>query len=251
MYFFLPIVIGLELVISALLIKPSDFVKQSPKNTILGVKIAQNGIIDTTLIPDLNSQPLPTDQPTGAPTPTPDTTPQPSPTDLSPLPTPTNSPVGSTESSSPTATPIELTNPSDTSAVINPDSVINSTDDISQETVNDVEDEEDTIEKTTDGLAQNQILVNITNNNVLGISKKIDGSDWSNVNFTLQRLNDTLTRASSNGKLTDQQKTVVNARLATLCNVSDPILRASSLIVPEDLQQDVEINQAKCLEIQQ
>jgi hypothetical protein len=214
-------------------------------NQVLGTEIAQTD--DNSTSPD---QPTDTPSNTDAPPPdTPEPTFEPTSTDSADIgsPEPTVE-----ETASPMESPIEFVNPANTAAVINPDSVINTTQNLTQDTIDQVSQEETSINNETDPIAQTQILLDLGTNNVEALNDSIKMSNWSSVNFTTQRLNDVIDRASDNSnKAGSLENLALRQQISDLCETSDPILRVYALTVPQDLEQDIEIGRGKCLKLQQ
>jgi hypothetical protein len=213
-------------------------------NQVLGTEIAQT---DDNTSPD---QPIDTPSDTDVPQPdTPEPTIEPTSTDSADIssPEPTIE-----ETASPMESPIEFVNPANTAAVINPDSVINTTQNLTQDTIDEVNQEEQVINDETDLVAQTQLLLDLGTNNVEALNDSIQLSNWSNVNFTTQRLNDVIDRASDNSnKAGSLENLALKQQISDLCEASDPILRVYALTVPQDLEQDIEIGRGKCLKLQQ
>ncbi|GEM_PF-5890197 len=237
MYLFLPIIVAFEIVLTLFTSTTKLPSNQMKNNKVLGSEIAQ--------ITDITPGPFPTD--TETPTPVPEITP-----DVTPISPETPIPATAEPTPSLAATSLEVVNPADTVAIVNFDGTFNSTENVNQQTIDEIQKEENTVNNIADPVAQTQVLVNLEDKKTQSIDKSIQQNDWSSVNLTTERFNDALDRIAENiGKVTNAQSLVLKQQISSLCTNSDPVLRTSGLAVPEGIEQEIEIGRGKCLAAQQ
>ncbi len=170
--------------------------------------------------------------------------------EVSPVPTEAASP-------SPSAAPPNLANEqlqqtiSQTQAVLNPEELTSSPESINPKSVDEAKKEEETLNQITDPKKQTAQLIINSVDKIKDINENIIKADFSTANFASQRFNDQINRALDNlQSLPTSQANLLKSQVITFCNQADLILRNAQLSVPEDLEQDLEINRAKCLETQ-
>ncbi len=137
-----------------------------------------------------------------------------------------------------------------TAAVLNPSDVLNSMEEISQQSQQEVAKEEQQINQTTDIADQTKLLINFSIDKIKDINDSIKSDDFATTNFASQRFNYNLDRAINNlQNLPVAQAKLLQKQLTNLCNQADFILKSAELSVPEEAEQDLEINRAKCLNL--
>lgn len=177
-----------------------------------------------------------------------------SPTPAQPNPSESTTPTATPEQSSPTPQPSinpQEVSPIQTAAVLNPQEVLNSLEALSPQAIDEAKKEEAQISQTTDPSDQTKLLINFTADKVKDISTSIKNDDFSSTNFASQRFNENIDRAYDNlQKLPPAQSLQLQRQLAGFCAQADFVLRSAELSVPEEVEQDLEINRAKCLSLQ-
>ncbi len=136
-----------------------------------------------------------------------------------------------------------------TAAVLNPTDLLNSAEEVSKQSIDEAKTEESKITEMKDPVEQSKVLVDFATDKVRDISTFIKSDDFASTNFASQRFNDHLDRVVDNiNNLPPEKARKVTKQLTNFCNQADSILRSAQLSVPEEEEQDIEINRAKCLE---
>lgn len=159
------------------------------------------------------------------------------------------------EGVSPEAEPsptIPVSFPNQTAAVLDQNDLLNTPENINTQSIDEAEKEEDTISQTTDPEDQTKLLINFAVDKVKDINNFIETDDFASTNFASQRLNAQIDKAMENlANLTPAKAKQLQKQLANFCSQADYILKTVELSVPEDAEQDIEINRAKCMDITQ
>lgn len=248
---------------------------------VLGIKIAQ--VDDSTPAPtdSTNAPPPPADQPppppppdqTPPPAPPPDTTSSPPPTtdqsqpaggtaetpvtehpNQPPFPTETPSPAAQPVENQPTPTPEpspseQEAQATQTQAVLDPGSLILNPDQIDSQSVKEIKTEEDKLAKTTDPAEQTKLLVNFASDKISDINNFVKQDDFTSTGFASARFSDQISQAFDKLEtLSPKQAAQLKVQIDRFCQKSDQTLRTTQLAVPEDLEQDLEINRGLCLQ---
>lgn len=189
-----------------------------------------------------NSAPAPADQ--TSTTPTADSTPAPA------AATP-ESPSNPQAPAEPNASP----NPAETSsgqtqAVLSPDDLINSPENISNKSIDEAKKEEDKLSQTTNLAEQTGLLINFATDKVRDMSNFTKSDDFASTNFAAQRFNDQIDQAISNlDKLPPKQQASFRKQMVNFCDQADKVLRTVALSVPEESEQDLQIARGQCQEL--
>lgn len=133
-------------------------------------------------------------------------------------------------------------------AVLNPEELTSSSESINPQAIDEVKKEEAVLDKIADPEKQTaQLLINSVDK-IKDINQEIIKDDFASTNFASQRFNDQIDRALENiNSLPKAQAQKLQVQLTKLCNQADLVLRNAELSVPEDLEQDLEINRGRCL----
>ncbi len=134
-----------------------------------------------------------------------------------------------------------------TQAVLNPEELINSPDNINSESLAEAKKEDDQIEKTTDPQEQTKLLINFATDKVKDMSNFMKSDDFTSTNFAAIRFSDQIDKAISNlDKLPPKGQTATEKQLTNFCNQADQVLRTVELSVPEELEQDIQMTRGQC-----
>ncbi len=255
---------------------------------VLGVELAQDSVPDQPADsspspapepapePALSPEPSPppSEAPTTAPssdssssptevTPPPDFAPLPSPNqtdqsnsfadilDSTPLPiTPSETTTSKEEATS--AGPATMTDSMGTASVLNPTDTINSLEGIKEQAVQEALKEEETIAAATNPIDQTKLSIDYAQDKVRDINDALKTDDFASLNFASQRFNQNLDRAVEKLDLVSPAESgKLKKQLSNFCDQADLVLRYSELAVPEEVEQDLEINRGRCLAVTQ
>ena len=141
---------------------------------------------------------------------------------------------------------------SQTVATLNPEEFTSSAENINPQVVEEVKKEEGKLDQLTDPQQQVEQLVTNSVDKIQDIHQTIIKDDFTDTNFASQRFNDQLDRTVAGlSNLPPAQGKSLKQQLITLCQKTlDPILRNAELSVPEDIEQDLEMNRGRCLALQ-
>jgi len=123
---------------------------------------------------------------------------------------------------------------------------------LTQETVNEVTQEEQQLEKATTPEEQTAVLVQNANSNVQLLETNLKKNDFDDVSFNAVRLNDQIDRALDTiQQLPPAQAAELRTKIETVCKNTEDVLRPEQLVVPEDVEESLEITRGTCMAIQQ
>ncbi len=168
--------------------------------------------------------------------------------EVSPTPQPTGEQASPSPSSQVEPSQEQQATISQNMAVLNPEELTSSSESINPQAVDEVKKEEEVLDKINDPQKQTaQLLINSVDK-IKDINQQIIKDDFASTNFASQRFNDQIDRALENiNSLPKAQAQKLRVQLTKLCNQADLVLRNAELSVPEDLEQDLEINRSRCL----
>lgn len=209
--------------------------------------------------------PAPTESAVGTPEPTgitgasEEVTPSPSPAEESGFTDQSNQPASSNQATFNSPTPTLEASASQisvdkqtTTAITNPTEVLANPEAISPQSVAEVSKEEQKLNQTTDPAAQTKVLLDFSKDKVADINNFIKSDDQASVNFASQRFDQQLTRISDNlNNLSGDKAKSLRSQVADFCRQTDLSLKSAQLMVPEEAEQDLEINRARCLNLSQ
>lgn len=136
-------------------------------------------------------------------------------------------------------------------AVLNPQELTSSPENINPQSNDEANKEEEKLNQITDPKKQIEQLIINSVDKVKDIHENLVKDDFSTANFASQRFNDQIDRAlDSLQSLPKIQADQFKKQMTKFCNQADLVLRNAQLAVPEDLEQDLEINRGRCLETQ-
>lgn len=145
--------------------------------------------------------------------------------------------------------PLE-TSVSQTESILNPTDLLNSPDAINSKSVEEIKSEATQLEQAKTPQEETKLLINFSVDKVKDITNFIKKDDFTSTNFASQRLNEDLNQAVTNlQNLPPKDKTQLQNQLRSFCQQADFVLRSSELSVPEQAEQDLEINRGICLNI--
>ncbi len=151
----------------------------------------------------------------------------------------------------PSATPAE-TYANQIASVLNPSDFLNSQESINQQAIDEAKTEDEQIRQVSDPGEQTKLLISFAVDKVKDINNSIKNDDFASTNFASQRFDADIDRAVANlQNLPPDQSKQLKKQLINFCTQADFILRSAELSVPEEVEQDLEINRAKCLNIGQ
>lgn len=182
--------------------------------------------------------------------PTPETTTQPTGAETTTQTGPSEN-ISLTTSLEPSTTPPE-TYLNQTASVLNPGDLLNSPEAINQQSLDEAKKEDELIGKTGDPAEQTKLLISFAVDKVKDINNSIKNDDFASTNFASQRFDADIEKAVANlQNLPPNESKQLKKQLTNFCTQADFILRSAELSVPEEAQQDLEINRAKCINIGQ
>lgn len=165
------------------------------------------------------------------------------------IPSPSETP-GLQENSSPVPQSSNETSASQTQAVLAPDELIKSPENINNTSLEEVKKEDTQLNQTTDPQQQNKLLVNFATDKVKDINNFAKADDFTSTNFAAQRFNEQMDKAISNlEKVPPKDQALVKKQLVNFCSQADQVLRTVGLSVPEEGEQDLEIARGQCQEL--
>lgn len=259
------IILILELIASTVLINLPVSPSKKGSN-VLGqsVLLAQ----DETPLPDQTPPPDQTTTTDQAPTPTDTKTintttepvpapTEPAPTDTTPLPTqtppqPESSPTATTPSApeigtTPQETPEQSASASADLPILNADEFAsNPSQQIDIGSQVEVSKEEQQLDQITNPALKAAALTTFASDKISDIDRFTKTSDFNSTSFASQRLSDQIDqlKAISSEIPTSQE---IRQKLSDLCQQTNTTLRTNQEIVPEELEQDLEITRGQCL----
>lgn len=138
-----------------------------------------------------------------------------------------------------------------TQAVLNADDLINSPDNISDQSVQEAKKEDEKISQISDPKQQTLTLITFATDKVKDMSNFTKANDFSSTNFAAQRFNNQIDQAISNlEKLPSKDQVRVKQQLINFCNQADQVLRTVELAVPQESEQDIQMARGQCQELQ-
>lgn len=138
-----------------------------------------------------------------------------------------------------------------TQAVLNPEELINSPDNINSQSVAEAKKEEEQLSQTQDPKEQTKLLVTFAADKVKDMSNFTKSDDFSSTNFAAQRFNSQIDQAISNlKKVPKKDQAPLKSQLQNFCNQADSVLRTVELSVPEESEQDIQMARGQCQELQ-
>lgn len=216
---------------------PAATATTEPSPTTTNVPIAPPSEVS----PSPTSEQTPPQEPAASPSPA-ETTPASSP-----------SPEPASESSlqqSKQDTAVSQLTDTQTTAVLNPDELLNSAEGLNKQMVADTQNEENKLSQTTTPSQQNKLLLEFAKDKVDDIEKSLKSDDFSAANFSAQRLTDQVNQVLDNlTKLSPTEASQTKKTLQNLCKNADFSLRSDELGVPEKSEQDLEITRGTCLSV--
>lgn len=137
-----------------------------------------------------------------------------------------------------------------TQAVLNPDELINSSDNINSQSITEAKKEDDQLAQTQDPKEQTNLLVTFATDKVKDMSNFTKSDDFTSTNFAAQRFNNQMDQAISNlDKLPKKDQAPVRQQLSNFCDQADSVLRTVELSVPEESEQDIQMARGQCQEL--
>lgn len=138
-----------------------------------------------------------------------------------------------------------------TAAVLNPNDLINSPDNINNQSVDKAKKEDDQLTQTADPESQTKLLIGFATDKVKDMSNFTKSDDFTSTNFAASRFNDQVDKAINNlNKLPPKKQAQVKKQLTNFCDQADSVLRSVQLSVPEQSEQDLEMARGQCQELQ-
>jgi len=99
--------------------------------------------------------------------------------------------------------------------------------------------------------AKTDLLINFANESVDDVNTSLEKNNFSGVNFLVQRLDDQITNALSQlEQAAPDQQPALQAKIQKFSQVADSEIRTQQLVVPEELEQDMEIARGRLLLLQ-
>ncbi len=99
--------------------------------------------------------------------------------------------------------------------------------------------------------AKTELLINFANESVDDINTSLEKNSFSGVNFIVQRLDDQITNALNQlEQVAPDQQLALKEKIQKFSQEADRDLRNQQLVVPEDLEQDMEIVRGRLLLLQ-
>lgn len=135
-------------------------------------------------------------------------------------------------------------------AVLNPTELLNTPENISDQTVKEVTTEETRLAQAQTPSEKTQLLLTFAQDKVHDVAMTAQNGSFADTHFANQRLQDQLTTIIDAVKnLPPQQAVQAQATLVKVCSTADPLLRTSQLLVPEASEQDLAINRGICMSV--
>lgn len=174
--------------------------------------------------------------------------------ELNPSPTPEGQESSSPNpqsSGEPSPSPASVeTGASQTQAVLSPDDLINSPENIDNKSVEEVKKEDTQLDQTTDPAQQTKLLVDFATDKIKDMNNFSKSDDFTSTNFAAQRFNEQMDKAISNlEKVPVKDQAKLKKQLVNFCDQADKVLRTVELSVPEEGEQDLEIARGQCQEL--
>lgn len=142
------------------------------------------------------------------------------------------------------------TSASQTQAVLSPDDLINSPENIDNKSVEEVKKEDTQLEQTADPGQQTKLLIDFATDKIKDMNNFSKSDDFTSTNFAAQRFNEQMDKAISNvEKVSPKDQAKLKKQLVNFCDQADKVLRTVELSVPEEGEQDLEIARGQCQEL--
>jgi len=136
-------------------------------------------------------------------------------------------------------------------ALVVPDEIVTNVSQISSEAIEKAKIEENQIAAAKTPEAQSALIINFADEKVDDIGASLRKSNFAEVDFLIQRLNDQIDQAIDSVKhVSPEAQETLRKKLVKFSREADADLRNQELLVPEELEQDMEISRAKLLLIQ-
>lgn len=169
-------------------------------------------------------------------------------------PSPTGESQGSTTNPQPGEKPPSNNrseNVTQTQAVLNPDDLITSSDNINIQSVTEAKKEDEQLNQISDPKEQTQTLITFATDKVRDMSSFSKSDDFSSTNFAASRFNEQIDKAINNlDKLPKQDQVKLRQQLVSFCSQADQVLRTVELSVPQKSEQDIQMARGQCQELQ-
>lgn len=131
--------------------------------------------------------------------------------------------------------------------LLDPQSVITNTSSINAAIVNDVTNQDVAVNNDQSPEQKVVSLQTFVKDNVVSINNQITRNNFSSTALLSQQLNKQLDTLSTDlATLPLQSKGQAESKIRSLCSKAAVALRTEAMVVPEDLEQDIITNEAKC-----
>lgn len=122
---------------------------------------------------------------------------------------------------------------------------------LSDQTVNEVKEEEQNLEKATTPAEQTTVLLQNADNNVKLLDSNLKKNDFDDVSFNAVRLNDQIDKSLDTiQQLPPLEAEQLRTKIETVCKNAENALRPEQLVVPEDVEESLEITRGTCMALQ-
>ncbi len=122
---------------------------------------------------------------------------------------------------------------------------------IDTETIEKARIEDNQLANTEAPEAKTELLINFANESVDDVNTSLEKNNFSGVNFIVQRLDDQITNALNQlEQVAPDQQLALQAKIQKFSQLADSELRNQQLVVPEELEQDMEIVRGRLLLLQ-
>lgn len=163
------------------------------------------------------------------------------------IPTPENQDTGIVDTSTTTT---NLSSSPLNNAVVNSDTAISTPSDISTDSIQQAHQQDVEIHNASNPQQKTQTLLQAAKENVISVTDTIQQNNYSTEAFLTERITDEVSSAITNAQAqTTQQKSTLN-EVKLFCKQADLTLKTQQLLVPQDLEQDIEITRGLCNNIQ-
>lgn len=133
--------------------------------------------------------------------------------------------------------------------VTNSEDLVSAPEGISSQAENKADQEDKSLENVTPQ-QESSLLINYASDKISDINANIKTNDYSTASFLTQRLNDQINQTQNIINTNSSAAPLAKQNLIKFCDKADLVLKTEQLAVPEELEQDIEIARAKCLNLQ-
>lgn len=130
------------------------------------------------------------------------------------------------------------------SAIVNPDTAVSNLSDIGNQTIQQAQQQDSEISASQPPQQQTQMLLQSAKENVITINDVVQQNAYATESFLAQRVTDEISKAIATSQNAPSAKTLSDVQL--FCKQADLSLRTEQLLVPQDLEQDIEIARGLC-----